>query len=301
MCDKWEACETEVFNYKGLNTKVCSLPAKSVQGATGGFVAGKFVVAGGHLKTTKERTDKIYQMGSAAAVATMIKKRFLAASCVVGNQLWNTGGVDQNGLKLRSTETFDPNSGSVDKGPDLPVASNSHCMCYIESISTAMFIGGISNRDKTWSYRVKNLVEDWVPGPRLNQGRYNHVCGAIEDSADESKTIVIVAGGWNTNISDLKSTEILIINSSIEEERKWIQGPDLPFRIYNAAGVVSPDGKSFLAIGGRNYFKRQNEDSIYKLQCHNLKCEWENMDQKLKVARSLAVADFVPDSVLDSL
>ena len=293
-----EACPTEVTNFKSRVNEY-NLPdhPENVYDATGGFVGGTFVCAGGFKRTAETVTDKIYETGSPTAVATMIKKREAAASCVVGNKLWITGGENETDDGLRSTDMFDPKSGTVEPGPDLPVATSNHSICYVESISTAILSGGEYYRDKTWFYNFENPEQGWVPGPRLNQGRLGHVCGAIKDSSDENKTIVVVVGGLRQ-----KSTEILVIDSlSEEEEKKWVQGPDLPFRIWDGAGVITPDGKSFLFLGGLNYDKNQREDCIYKLQCYNLKCEWKKMDKKLKVARRSHVADFVPDSVLESL
>ncbi len=230
----------------------------------------------------------------------MTKHRKHAASCNVGNILWVTGGQDARGTNLKSTEFFDPSSGTVEPGPDLPVATFAHCICMIESISTAIIMGGFNNTGKIWFYNFESPEQGWVPGPDLNQRRAGHVAGVIKDSEDENKTFVITAGG-NYDGRGLKSTEILEVGSSADSEMKWIKGPDLPFRICTASSVVTPDDKSFLSVGGWNSDEQKTEDSIYKLQCHNLKWEWKKMDQKLKVARYAHIAAFVPDSVLDSL
>ena len=241
-CD--DACLTETINFKS-RSKEQVLPdhPENVKGATGGFVNGKFVCAGGKLIEEDSVTDKIYQIGSTDAVATMTEERNHAASCVVNNKLWNTGGSDKNGKDSKTTEMFDPKSGTVEPGPDLPVVSYAHSICFIESISTAMFIGGENNQYKTWFYKFGSGEQGWVPGPELDEPRFDPACGVIKDSEDESKTIVIVAGGFNFGLGGLKSTEILIIDSSSEEEWKWNEGNDLPMGFFNGAGVVTLDGK----------------------------------------------------------
>ena len=291
---------TEVINFNNDQNKIYDLPdhPEKVYAATGGLVGETFLCCGGgnEPKTAKASSDKCYKLGLTNPVAVMSKKRKFAASVVVKDQLWVTGGCGEDGEDLKSTEFVDPANGSVKPGPDLPVATSSHCIVLVGS-TTVLLIGGIGAEKKTWFYNFDSPDKGWVKGPDLNEGRWSHVCGVIKDSADEEKRIVIAAGGYNGK-DGIKSTEFLVLGS---QPQKWTKGPDLPNRIGSAAGVVTPDEKSFLVVGGYNKDTNQNEDSIYKLQCHNLTFEWTKLDQKLRVARSRPVAAFVPDSVLDSL
>ena len=102
----------------------------------------------------------------------------------------------------------------------------------------------------------------------------------------------MVVGGLGNDY--LKSTEILDL-----ETNKWIAGPDLDYRIGFASGVTTPDRESFLFVGGINHDKSLKlEDTIYKLECHNLECMWTKVYEKLEGKRFAFLAAFLPDSLL---
>ena len=185
---------------------------------------------------------------------------------------------------------MDPATGTVQNGPDLPKIAYQHCLVMVNS-STAMLIGGQQIKPETWFYNFDNAYQGWTRGPDLNVGRVRHACGVIKDSADESKTIVVVAGGEFT-----KSSEILVVNS---QPLTWIIGPEMPNAINDASGIAAPDGKSFYFVGGNNWDRSGYEDAIYKLQCRNTNCTWTKMFQELKVARQEFVATFLPDSMVN--
>ena len=284
-------CDPEVINFdNSQNIDKCSLYGKIPQNVRiGGMVGNTFLSCG--VGITISYSDKCHKLCSTTPVATMRKKRAGAASVAVKNKLWITGGLDENGDILKSTEFVDPASGSTELGPDLPKPSQWHCIVMVDS-TTAMLIGDYTGDDKaSWFYNFDQPGKSWVPGPELNEGRWGYSCGVITDSANDGKTLVIAAGGLYR-----KSTEIFVVGS-----QKWIRGPDLPYNIGSAAGVTTPDGKNFLFIGGYNDDTEQKEDSVYKLQCYNLNCEWTKMDQKLRFARRNFVASFVPDSLLNCL
>ncbi len=286
---------------------------EDVEGATGNLVGETFLSCGGG-QDNKATSDKCYKQGSTTPFAALRTKRRYAASAVVEGKLWVTGGEDANGDQLKLTEFVDPNCGTVQLGPNLPVESSAHCVVIIDS-TKAFLIGGCcgytrtkdntwfytprtamktgnwpSLKNKNWIYNFNSPERGWAPGPMLNEGRLGHVCGVIQDSGNDEKKLVIAAGGYNR-----KSTEILVVGSQPE---RWTRGPDLPARISGAAGVTTPDGKTFLFVGGWNWDTGRLEDSIYKLQCYNLECCWTKLDHRLKVARSSFLAAFVPDSVL---
>ncbi len=237
-------------------------------------------------------SDKCYKFGFTTPIATMSNKRSYAVSAAVNNKLWVVGGENEHAYYLTSTELVDPATGSVEFGPVLPKPSQLSCIVLINT--TAMLIGGYPDpTDKTWTYNFEREEQGWVPGPHLNAGRQGHACGIVKDSANDGKTIVIAAGGWDGWLG-LRSTEYFVIGSN-----QWRAGPDLKYRIFAASGVTNPDGKSFLFVGGKNYDKSEKrEDTIYKLECHNLICMWTQVDKKLGVGRYLTLATFFPDSLL---
>ena len=127
----------------------------------------------------------------------------------------------------------------------------------------------------------------------MNIGKHGHACGIVKDSIDESKTIVITAGG-RAGSDFIKFTEIFVLGSD-----HWKLGPDLDHRINDAFGITTPNGKSFLSIGGWNKDKFKYDEAIYKLDCHNLECSWSKVTlRKLGVGRSAFLAAFVPSSLL---
>ena len=166
-------------------------------------------------------------------VATMTKKRHSASSVVIGHRLWVTGGYDENDKKLNSTEFVDPESETVQPGPDLPEAVYGHCLVKTDA-TTAMLIGYHSYGYRSWFFNFVQEEKGWVEGPDLHIGRSHHACGVISDLGYDAKKIVIAAGGKG------KSTEVFVIGSKPEE---WIVGPDLLVPKHWGAGVTMPDRK----------------------------------------------------------
>ena len=160
-----------------------------------------------------------------------------------------------------------------------------------------MLIGGENfpfAQNKMWTYNFEHKDRGWVKGPYLNTARSDHACGIMKDSANEGIAIVVVAGGcssWNS----LETTEYIVLGT-----KQWRVGPDLKYCLYGASGVTTPDGKSFLLVGGAYYDTggSHEEDTIYKLECHNLECTWTKVNEKLQVGRQMFLAAFLPDSLL---
>ncbi len=141
-----------------------------------------------------------------------------------------------------------------------------------------------------------------VKGQNMKAARMFHSCGAMRmtnpGDGNRKQVVAIAAGGCtnphcSTN-SMLKSTEILV-----GEPRKggWTRGPDLPTRIESASGVTSPDGKSFLLVGGELPGFVQSP-YIYKLVFEQglNNWEWTKLDQDLREVRKQHVAMVVPQS-----
>ena len=223
----------------------------------------------------------------------MRKKRRFAASVVINNKLWVAGGIDENWNQLISTEFIDPATGSVEYGPNLPKPSYAPCLVLINSTMATLIGGTPDPNNKMWMYNYDREDQGWVSGPDLNTGRHAHACGMVKDSADDSKTIVIAAGGYD-GYGDSKSTEYFIVGGN-----QWRPGPNLEYRIEGASGVMTPDGKSLMFVGGWNDDKKDLEDAVYKLECWNLECTlWTEASKKLGVARNHFLAAFLPDSLL---
>jgi hypothetical protein len=55
--------------------------------------------------------------------------------------------------------------------------------------------------------------------------------------------------------------------------------------------VTTPYGKGVILIGGTN---DDITGTLYQLNCEESGCKWDEMEQKLKVSRSLIVAFLIP-------
>jgi hypothetical protein len=66
-------------------------------------------------------------------------------------------------------------------------------------------------------------------------------------------------------------------------------------KLWAPSMITSPDGNGVILIGGNdgsNYLS-----SLYRLNCIQSGCYWQEMEQKLKVARDYFVSMMIPDSL----
>ena len=137
-----------------------------------------------------------------------------AASIVLNdNILWVTGGY--NGVKLASTE-YVKMTGTM-LGPDLPMALEYHAMVAINS-TCSMVIGGTNSgltffADSALTFFYDHNDDEWINGPSLIQGRWNHASGIVTDEVTDEHFVTVTGGGF----PDLDSTEIL-------QDGFWVQG-----------------------------------------------------------------------------
>ncbi len=233
------------------------------------------------------------------------EERKYSASIVIGNgkTLWITGGRKVYMRRLgsdRSTELVtildgDSCSFSVTPGPDLPEKMSHHCLAKLNS-TTSILIGGTMNGNKVYQSTYfldiptsKQGAGFALQGPDLNTGRYEHACGVLLSSNPGDGQVVIVVGGKSKPGFYLRSTEIWKVDVS----QHWTMGPNLPVGISAAGGVASPDGKSFLLVGGYRDDKNSGSKSIFRLE---YPWKWTELDQKLQVNRKEVVVMLVPDS-----
>jgi hypothetical protein len=60
--------------------------------------------------------------------------------------------------------------------------------------------------------------------------------------------------------------------------------------------ITSPDGKGVIIFGG------SDQSSLYQLNCDDESgCKWDEMEQRLKVARSDFVAMIIPDRLTNCI
>ena len=147
----------------------------------------------------------------------MQKPRMYAGIISHEDKMWITGGEDEIGTELKTTE-FILASGNSTPGPDLPIALEKHAMAKVD-LSISMIIGGYSydndlTYDNTWYF--EHHTEKFSDGPRLLEERCDHTAGVIKDSVFTDEKRVVVVGGSN-NGKPLKSVEWLLSGT-------WEQG-----------------------------------------------------------------------------
>ena len=250
---------------------------------------------------------------------TLSQRRYGAASIVIdnGKTLWITGGKSSQGylkstefvtLKDDSTDLNPSSSFSIQPGPDLPIATAHHLLIKLNS-TTAMLIGGDNASSPDWpDYQkdglnylhlkstyfldIPRVVESTkatvssVRGPDFQQPSSSLMAGVLNDPADGNRRMVVLVG------EIYNKTEFLMLD---QLDQGWTPGPDKPKAVGSSAGVTTPDGKSFLVIGGSNN-RMTTDPYIYQLQHQNGCWKWSQLEQKLRVPRQNHIALVVPDS-----
>ena len=185
--------------------------------ATGGLIGNTVVICGGR-DGSYNQVDECYSLTSEKVkfVFHMSVSRENAASIVLkDNTLWVTGGYGgMNGNYLASTEMV--TITGIIPGPDLPMALISHAMVAINNTCT-MVIGGSHTgyfNDYSATFFYVHNEGEWINGPSLMQGRYDHAVGIVTDKVT-NENFVAVTGGYGGEYWD--STEIL-------QGGKWVQG-----------------------------------------------------------------------------
>ena len=135
---------------------------RRTSGATGGLLDGLPVICGGS-------NDMIHSIAKDQSkfLGQLSVTRSRAASVVLSNNtLWVTGGQDQSGNRLKTTE-FVTKDGQTSQGPDLPLPLYGHSIVPLNS-GAFILIGGYSNGySSTISMRRRRAVQIVVDEPRL--------------------------------------------------------------------------------------------------------------------------------------
>ena len=179
---------TEVIDLRSGKTFHMAPLGKRITGATGGLLDGLPVVCGG-------RDDQIHSIdkNQSKFLGQLTVGRGYAASVVLSNNtLWVTGGYDQSGKDLKTTELV-TKEGKTSKGPDLPLALYHHAIVALNS-GVFILIGGSSDNgcsSATYFYEEK---KGWRPGPNLKNGRFLHTAGVLTDRVSTKQYIVAVGG-----------------------------------------------------------------------------------------------------------
>ena len=206
----------------------------------------------------------------------MAKSPFHGTSWLVTGGMYPPEDVDEimvNGTWVRSPAS-------------LPLPIREHCMVFINS-STVMVLGGYFGGNLNSTYILNAEFPSWVEGPQMQDSRAFHSCGLVPNSALSTHLSIIVAGGTSGNMA---SVEILD-----EGSNQWRRGPDLPIGSTYNTMVAHPLG-GIIVLGGKS-LDLGPLDKLFYLPHAGPNAQWQELPQKLSVARALIVAVLVPDEV----
>ena len=308
--------------------------------ATGMFFNESITLCGGqqstYLASKKEiKTRTIEQCftlknGLWDTSITMLKKRSMAKSIVVGKDLWITGGanlqeiyhyvdkkhfvVDDIHFDMFNDSEMISENGSQKLGPLLPpnheCHSNgtliNHNLVSINETHTLLIGGecvsnGIGDDTSTKStFYYDHLNQLWSQGPDM-MSTFDTIAGAgagiIVDKITGVKNVIVVHGGGQT--------EILKVGTN-----KWTDGPILipDGHLYLTTFFLDPltiaMEEEFFVFGGfildLIHFDVLPNYIMYKMACENDKCLWSKTSVQLShTYEPFLVAISVPNEVLN--
>lgn len=278
-------------------------------GATGGLITNdSIIICGGETQSTGGQSDCYnVKKNSTKKIGTMSIERVGAASLVVDDQLWITGGFDAQNNVYMSTELIN-SLGKSDSGPDLPRPSFGHCMARYISLgsprhsfhsctyfrmndSMAILIGGYDfNEALSTVYFIDLITQTWTEGPSLAVGRYLHSCTIFQFDNDY---FLIAAGGRDSKALELDSVEILKLN----DDGSWLSGPILPKPIAASSLISLENNTRIILVGGIDAGQEGIVSKTYQLSCmcSITSCIWTERKQRLNTPRANMVSVLVPD------
>lgn len=206
------------------------------------------------------------------------------------------GGVDETETEtFRKVETFDGIVWGNQSIANLPEAVSYSCMVKINS-SRLLSIGGLgkslnSYSGKTYFYDLRS--NKWTTGPAIKTARNGLSCGLLtwnNAELNQTEKVVVIAGGQNDG-RYLDSVELLYLNEDGTHNQSWVNGPDLPLRVYGSRMVEY--NNTVILVGG------DNPDAQQLYQLFSPKGPWIKMKQFLKTTRWFHAAFLVPDEIVN--
>ena len=194
-----DADTMEVIDKEGKNT-VCSSAKypKKWEHATGGVIDEKLLICGGDPNWYY--TKECYIMGKDmtwSKHADMKAARWKASSTVIQDYLWVTGGWDENGKRLDTTEKIHLN-GTVEPGIKLPFAVSDHCM--VQHHNSVYLLGGYDGNDRkrkdVWQFLPEMGFSHFVAKP-MKHTRSSFACGIFNSKFHSNRPIMVASGSFS--------------------------------------------------------------------------------------------------------
>ncbi len=268
------------------------------------------IICGGTERNTYVENQNCFTMSewtfSHDQPGSLMSSRIGSASLELddGKTLWITGGYNS-----RTSEFVSKSQTMLQSfaGPLLPTFGlTNHCLEKVGP-KLAILVGGedkyASNHNidigLSWTIDIETMV--WNAQANLNIPRSGHVCGVLKDYVLAGKKLVIAAGGDIVLEGQMTNTvELLDVDNENDEHSfamDWRFGPDFPVQISNAAGATTADQLRLYVAGGsvRNAYNLASA-SMFQLDCANLECQWNKLDQELKAPSSQGIVLALPFS-----
>ena len=257
-------------------TKPADIPEKFTKSAVGAYVDKRVMLCGGWL-AGKECGEYEFDTQQWSEVPYSLNiERAEAAGAMLQNGSWIIiGGKGPDEEPLFSTDFF--NNGLFEPNLQWPEAISGHCVANLNS--SHIFVSGGESKGGNLLGDVYFLNVDtsfWLSlEEKLFHYRRGHVCGITNNGAKE---YIIIAGGQDNLITELLNIVTM----------KFMQGPDLPFKMDWAASIQF--SSHFAIVGGEHigYCSKAgmctSSNALFEIDIENN--TWKVLDQSLKLPRS---------------
>ena len=167
---------------------------RRTEGATGGLLDGLPDICGG----SNDMIHSIAKDQSKFLGQLSVTREYAASVVLSNNTLWVTGGEDQSGNDLKTTE-FVTKDGQTSQGPKLPLPLYGHSIVLLNS-GAFFLIGGYDGDSSATATHFYEEKKGWRAGPNLKNGRFRHTAGVLTDRVS-TKTYIVAVGGCNAESS----------------------------------------------------------------------------------------------------
>ena len=257
-------------------TKPADVPDKFSKSAVGAYYNRMVMLCGGWLAGKECAKYEFHTHQWTSVPYSLTAERAEAVGAILNNgSLMIIGGKGSDGKPLFSTDFL--NNDLFEPNLQWPEAISGQCVESLNSSHTFVS-GGEGNGGELLGavYFLNVDTSFWLSlEEKMHHYRRGHVCGITKNG---DKEYIIMAGGQDTLI-----TELLDIMTM-----KFIQGPDLPFKMDWAASLQFDS--SFVIVGGEHigYCSKAgmciSSNALFEVNIENN--IWEVLDQSLDLPRS---------------
>ena len=222
-----------------INTTYCGFAMTTLN--------NKLVTAGGRDRSDKGTTQVlILDTGQLKNYTKMVTARSLATATGHQGMLIITGGVDDKGKILSSTELFDSNNGQWYKCSDLP---QPHSMLQSVIVDNMLYVLGGANKDGNYSPAVFIAPLDTLSTHQLKWNTHQDTPCSCSAPVSVNGTHLLIVGG--NKYTGGKTTFTSDIHKLNKVSHSWEAIGHIPSAIDSSAAVSTADNR-IIVIGGVN-------------------------------------------------